>query len=176
MSLTPLSCAGWMSGQMPASAGFPSRWGVFGRRLDCRSTHRLGSLVPVYACALRSRPDGRAVGACVHGYPWTLVSLARGAWVCVRVCGWACFVVRAGCSLRFVVARVCGVHVAPGIFPGLKLARGPVCVNAWAAGEPVPHPAFSSRDCGRRRLRQYDFAPEAEERKRRGGQEARFGA
>ena len=165
MWLASLSWAGRMSGQMPVSDGCPSRRGVFGRRLDCRPAHRLGSLVPVYACALRSRPDGRAVGTCVGGYPWTCVSLARGAWVCACVCGWACFVVRAGCSLRFVVARVCGVHVAPGIFLGLKVGTRARACCVWAVVCPSPSRP-RPRLC--RRLRLHDFVDQAEEEKSEG--------
>ena len=143
LPLASLSWVGRMSGQMPASDGFPSRRGVFGRRLDCRSVHRLGSLVPVYACALRSRPDGRAVGTCVDGYPWTLVSLARGAWVCACVCvvGRALLcVLAARCACW---SLVCAAFMSPpGSFSGSSGHEGPCLCVCVGRSVPVPAPCF----------------------------------
>ena len=130
-------------------------------RTDVRTDARVGRMSErMRSCwtttGLSFGPSTRVFGACLcacpqepAGWPgcgyvrrWVSLdpcfSLARGAWVCACVCGWACLVVRAGCLLRFWVARVCGVYVAPGIPLGLKWARGPVRVCAWAVGCPSP--------------------------------------
>ena len=142
LSLTSLSCAGWISGQMMRSRScwiarpVERLWAATGWSFGLQ-TWVLGACVCVCPQLPAGWPDCGCMRIWVYGYP--LDPCFACAWrvgVCACVCGWACFVVRAGCSLRCVVARVCGVEAAPGSFQAqgsrLKWARGPVRVYVWA--------------------------------------------
>ena len=153
-------------------AGLRRVWGVvvgfaFLGRTDVRTDACVGRMSEQKrslwaATGLSAGPLTRVLGACLcvcpqepGGWPgcgymrrWVSLDLCFAcAWrvgVCVCVCGWACFVVRAGCSLRFLVARVCGIYVAPGIFLRLKVGTRARACCVWAVVCPSPLPSTTA--------------------------------